>query len=107
VKEAENIMNEELGNIFEWLCKNKLKLNASKTKMMVLTNKTSIKKDDIKISIDKREFERVTSMKYLGIIIDDRLNMHENVQFFCKKVAKKINYLARSGRKVNYMNKVP
>jgi inorganic pyrophosphatase len=42
VKEAENIMNEELGHIFEWLCKLKLKLNTGKTKMMVLTNKTSI-----------------------------------------------------------------
>jgi hypothetical protein len=72
-------MNEELGDIFEWLCKNKLKFNAGKTKMMVLTNKTRIIKDDIKIS--GGEIERVTSMKYLGIIIDDRLNMHVNVQF--------------------------
>jgi hypothetical protein len=32
--------------------------------------------------------------------------MHENVQFICKKVAKKINYLVRLGRKVNDINKV-
>jgi hypothetical protein len=105
VKEAENIM-KELGDIFEWLSKNKLKMNPDKTKMMVLTNKTSINKDDIKISIDGGEIERVTSMKYLGIIIDDWLNMHESVQFICKEEAKKINYLACLGRKVNDMNKV-
>jgi hypothetical protein len=47
-------------------------------------------------------------MKFLGIIIYDRLNMHENVQFICKKVAVKINYLAPQGqgRKVNDMHKV-
>jgi hypothetical protein len=74
--------------------------------MMLLTNKTNINKDDIKISIDRGEIERRTSIKYIDIIIDDRLNMHENVQFICKKVAKKINYLARLGCKVNDMNKV-
>jgi hypothetical protein len=62
--------------------------------MMVLTKKTSTKKDDIKISMDGGEIERVTSMKHLGIINDDILNMHENDQFICKKVAKKMHYLA-------------
>jgi hypothetical protein len=46
----------------------KLKLNAGKTKMMVLTNKTSINKDDIKTSIDGGEIERVTSMVLLSMI---------------------------------------
>jgi hypothetical protein len=52
VKEAENIMNEEMSDIFEWLRKNILKLNANKTKMMVLTNKISTNNDDIKIRTD-------------------------------------------------------
>jgi hypothetical protein len=49
-----------MGDIFEWLCKNKLKLNAGKTKIMVLTNKTSTTKDVIKNSIDGGEIERAT-----------------------------------------------
>jgi hypothetical protein len=52
VKEAENIMNEKMSDIFEWLCKNILKLNANKTKMIVLTNKIITNKNDIKIRID-------------------------------------------------------
>jgi hypothetical protein len=106
VKEAESIMQEEMARIYEWLCRNKLKLNASKTKMMILTNKKNVNKDEIKIEIENDKIERVSTIKYLGIMIDDRLNMHENVQFLCKKIAKKINYLARLGNKVNDYNKV-
>jgi hypothetical protein len=50
-------------------------------KMMILTNKKSVYKDDIKIEIENDKIERVSTIKYLGIMIDDRLNMHENVQF--------------------------
>jgi hypothetical protein len=80
-------MQEEMARIYEWLCRNKLKLNASKKRMMILTNKKSVNKDDIKIEIENDKIERVSTIKYLGIMVDDRLNMQENVQFLCKKIA--------------------
>jgi len=67
---------------------NKMKLNISKTKSMIINcNGSSI------IHINNQIIETVNEIKYLGIIIDNKLNFKSNLDYVCKKIAKKIYFL--------------
>jgi hypothetical protein len=43
--------------------------------------------------------ERVTQIKYLGVIIDDKLNLKNNAENVCKKMSKMVNFLNRNRKK--------
>jgi len=61
-------------NIIEhWMNINKLKTNARKTKYMIVRSiQKELRGNTILKYLDGIEIERVETMKYLGIIIDDR-----------------------------------
>lgn len=88
-------MNEELNNVFEWLCVDKLKLNIDKTKFMITGNRR-IQDVQLALYINDVEIERVRETKYLGIMIDERLSFSRNCDVMSKKVAKKIGFMKRS-----------
>lgn len=87
-------MNCELDKINNWLRTNKLKLNVSKTKVMVIRH-PSMAAAVNRITVDGEELEVVNSIKYLGVMIDHKLDFKENVDYVCKKVAKKVGVLSR------------
>lgn len=97
---ANTKINEDLGRINKWLNANKLKLNISKTKCMLINREKDLNEDDITIKINADEIEKVNSIKYLGMIIDDHLKMSEHVEYIIKKVSKKIGFLGRISRKL-------
>jgi hypothetical protein len=61
----------------------KLVLNIAKTKAMIIG--TCISPPDIMINNDKIEFVR--EMKYLGVLIDDKLSFKSNTNHVIKKMA--------------------
>ena len=58
----------DIEHLQEWLKVNRLSLNVSKTKFMILTNKSI--SNNIKINFSDRTIEQVYSHKILGVIID-------------------------------------
>ena len=81
-----NKLNEELECIREWLCCNKLSLNACKTNYTIFTprNKTV---HDIDVKIHGVHIERVYATKFLGVIIDSKLTWKPHVEYICKKLS--------------------
>ena len=67
-------MNTELGLISEWLKSNKLTLNISKTFYMVFHWGRRKCLGDIELFIDNTKINETNTMKYLGVIIDAKLN---------------------------------
>lgn len=63
---------------------NKLKLNIAKTKSMVLNSNL-----ENGIKINNNEIEIVEEIKYLGLVIDNKLNFKAHINYICKKLAKK------------------
>lgn len=98
------MVNHDLININNWLCANKLQLNVDKTKCMVISNRN--KCESVNVIINNSAIECVDSMKYLGLIIDKQLKMKRHIDYISKKIAKKIGFLARISKNLNYMDRI-
>ena len=68
-------LNHDLGNLNKWLISNKLTLNTAKTEFMLIGSrqKLSTLSSQPELSIDNVPIEKVTSVKSLGILIDENL----------------------------------
>jgi hypothetical protein len=97
-------IKSDLDSIYNYLCFSRLSLNISKTKFMVVTNKTM--KDDISLSINNESIERVSEYKYLGIILDDKMSFQPFIDDLCRKMNKKFAVFKRCEKKMNYNAKV-
>lgn len=87
-------LNSDLKNVSNWLNINKLKINVEKTVYMVIKNKIS-DNNETNVIINNTKLNQVSETKYLGIIIDDKLDFKKNLDYVIKKMSKKINFLAR------------
>ena len=86
------MVNNDLQLIFEWLCVNKLSLNIAKTKYMAISNRHL---SNLSIKIQDHNLERVTEIKFLGIILDDKLTFKKHVQTTSNKIASCVGTLYR------------
>jgi len=77
---------------------NKLKMNEEKTKHIIVRSARKELRSNITSKyLDKTEIERVKIIKYLGIIIDDRLRFKDHCNYMLKKIDKKTSFLNRIG----------
>lgn len=106
IDEAINLINSDLATIFNVISKNKLKLNINKTHAMIITKKKNIIKENIRITINNEPIKIVENVKYLGIIIDEKLKLNEHMNNTINKIGKKANVLNRVGKKLNMEQKM-
>lgn len=86
-------------NISNYFKKNKLKMNVNKTKAMMISNK-KVNTSNVSIKIDNEIIEFVSEIKYLGVIIDSKLNFEKHVDYICKKASRKVGVLNRIKNKI-------
>ena len=79
-------INEELKKLNLWFKVNKLSLNLSKTNYMIFSNVDS--NLNIDLNINGSSIERVHVTKFLGCMIDSKLNWKYHVQNLKQKLAK-------------------
>ena len=60
---------------------------------MIIGNRPIPNDVSIKVKIDNEELECVSQIKYLGVMIDNKLKFNSNVDYIVKKVARKISFL--------------
>ena len=93
-------LNNDLGEICEWLRCNKLSLNILKTHYMIFTTKNKTAQDlDIKIS--NTAVERVYDTKFLGVYIDAQLTWKRHIEYTCSKLSKCAGILLKARKKLN------
>ena len=71
----------------QWLAANKLTLNVSKSKFMIVSKKRKIH-HQISVKINEEELEQCQSYKYLGVHIDKNLSWKAHIEHLCKKISK-------------------
>ena len=80
----ESFVNEELEKVRKWMSDNKLLLNVDKTNYILFQKR----KHPINISIiyNNNNLIRKNETKYLGIIIDEKLNFKSHINYCLKKL---------------------
>lgn len=101
-------LNKELKLIYFWLCTNKLKLNLTKSKCMIIGKTKSdkqnfISKFNIEMSNEKIEF--VDKIKYLGFMLNSQLNLNDYFEYIIGKIGKKVGFLSRLRYKLSLNTK--
>ena len=84
----------ELKKLVYWLDINKLVLNINKTNFMLFSNK-KVHNDFVYIKINDVFIKRVPYVKFLGVIIDEKLSWNQHTDVVCNKLAKNIGLLYR------------
>ena len=114
-----DIINNELQEICNWFQANKLSVNASKTNYMVLGTHHSTRKfidinqdiniltdsessgsrdvEKVKLSVklDGVSLNRVSSTKFLGVIIDENLTWKNHIDVISKTISRNIGMLTK------------
>ena len=99
IKDLFNNVNLELSKIVVWFKAKKLSLNEGKTKYTFF-HKFS-QKDNIplklhSLAINEKVIERTTSIKFLGILLDEHLSWKNHISVVENKVSKNIGILNKA-----------
>ena len=89
-----NIINNDLINLTDWFRANKLSLNTSKTNYMLFSNNNNISENQ-QIKMDADIIERKHCCKFLGIIIDDKLNWSDHITYTRSKLSRSVYAMNR------------
>ncbi len=100
LKTLESDVNFEIEKVYSWLKMNKLTLNISKSKFMLISNKKRLS-NNFSVSLNGQDIEQCDSYKYLGVIFDKNLNWKEHINYVCQKVSKACGALAKLRHCVN------
>ncbi len=91
-------MNNDLRLIFEWLCANRLSLNVSKTEFIIFKPPKKKLNDRITLKLNGITIHESPKIKYLGIIMDDRLTWKHHVFELSKKLNKSTGVIYKMRR---------
>ena len=80
--------NKCLDEIYQWCLANKLTINLDKTNYTIFfpSRKTSV--ENFNINIGNFKIQYTTCCKYLGILIDNKLDWQDHIDFIYKKLLK-------------------
>ena len=87
------IVNTELKIILQWVRANKLSLNLRKTKYMLFSR--TIDTLPVDIVFEDYRLERVSSIKFLGVTVDNKLSWKSHVENICKKISRNVGVIYR------------
>ncbi len=77
-----------------WLRKNKLTLNSTKTKLMIFGTASMLDKmKDIEVKLEDTSIGQVDTFKYLGMMLDSKVNFTAHVKYIKSKVIPRLKML--------------
>jgi len=82
--------NHELKKFDHWVRANKLCINYSKSNFMLMNNHKNI---NFSVSINHRPISKQSSLKYLGGILDDKLNWKPQIEKLVTQLSKSCGML--------------
>ena len=82
------LMQDDLINVNDWLCANRLSLYIGKTSCMLVTSaqrRRRMSQDHLDLSLNDNQIEHVKASPYLGITIDQNLHFNIHTNNICNK----------------------
>jgi hypothetical protein len=85
-----------MSKITAWSKRNKVGFNEEK--VMLISRRKQKKVKDFNIYLNNRPLEQITTLKYLGIIIDDKFKFSQHISYAAEKCTKLIYILSKSAK---------
>ena len=102
IRTLEEMCNRELVEIDIWFRANKLTANINKaSKFMVSYGSRNVRHYDFEIKMGTSKLERVKTMKYLGVMLDEQLSWDCHIDYIRKKLASATGMLSKLKYYVN------
>ena len=91
INNAHDTVNRELVRVDNWLKTKRLSLNVSKTSCIIIYNQ----KNALDIIIRESIFKKVSTVKFLGVTLDENLTFKDHVNKVTSKISKTVGVLRR------------
>ena len=90
-------LNQDLSNINRWLIANKLTLNMTKTKFMLIGSRQKLSSLAVlpALEINGTQLNRINFTKSLGVLIDENLTWSNHINAISKKISSGIGSIKR------------
>lgn len=99
IDRIELALNSDLENMYYWMCQNKLSVNCQKTVCMLIgSNHMISKKNVLRVSLNDISIDQVHHVKYLGVLVDEKLNWNLHIDNMLKKIGQMVGFLGRLRR---------
>ena len=102
--EIEHLLNNELQKVAGWLDENNLFINLKKGKtefVLYGSHQKLSKQPNVEIKIYNQTIHETKSYKYLGVDLDNHLNLHQHFDNVYKKASARVKLLSRIREKVS------
>jgi len=87
-------INNQLRSILEWITCNRIKINIGKTKYMLYSLKGEVELEH-PVTIGENEVERTDRVKFLGLILDDKLTFSHHVSHIASKISRSLGMFCK------------
>ena len=95
------VINQELKKLFDWLCSNRLSLNATKTEFLIFRPPRTFLNNRVTLLLNGVTIYESPKIKYLGIILDSRLTWKHHVNELCKKLGRSLGMINKTRKLCN------
>ena len=94
-RQLECILQCAVTQLFIWLVANKLKLSVPKSSSMLIGTRQRISGKTLHLSLDSLPLQQVSTVRYLGVYIDQHLTWHQHVEYVLRRVRGKLYSINR------------
>lgn len=99
-------LEADLENVYKWMNNNRLKLNVSKTRFMIVGSPSQLSSlQYVRIKINGCEIQRVKELKFLGVIFDESLSWSAHTKKVVTSCNRSLFSLKPFSRILSYSNK--
>ena len=95
LNELETNCNLELQNLHRWCNANELQINPEKSKAVILLPKLNYPEPELDICYNTARISLSDSSKYLGVILDKKLNFQPHLLSLNKRVSRSVGILSK------------
>ena len=82
-----------LNEINNWYNENCLKINITKTNVMLISTRHSKNKGKLEVKLNGEQLKQVNSVRYLGVEVDSNLTWNVHVKYICRSIYFKLHAL--------------
>ena len=101
IKQINRTLNKDSKQLAFWLNANKIPLNVENTEVILFIPKSKQLNTDLKLKLSRKRLYTTTQVRYLGILIDDKLNWNAHTNNIVSKLMRGNSILSKLRYYVN------